>query len=260
MNKNKGAVGVFVLSLSLLLLWRFPDYWYASEWDDSVWFGERKDVEGWEYSPLPVSKAAESILAADKTIHGEFRCVGKEDEIVNVFSAKRFVEKWGKGSLFYHTPDRCWTGIGMAILPEGPFFKERKLLGIDLVLERRVFSFGRNRELVYFGVIVGGKSYRMDQLLDSEMNRENPGERLGIVRGFIEGLLNSRRWSKPIESFLNRDRFIGPQHMFRVSTSVQGSLDSAEDRLEEILKKWLVPASYQDERDEFLSQNNEQEE
>lgn len=256
MSKNKKTVGVFVLSLLLLLLWRFPDYWYTSEWDDSIWFAEQEDVEGWEYSEHSVNKAVESILAADKTIHGEFRGSG-EGDVVSVFSAKRFIQKWDKGSLFSHTPDRCWTGIGMKILPEGPFFVERKLHGIHLILERRIFAFEGDRELVYFGTIVGGESYRLDQFLDSEMNRENLGERLGVFRGFIERLSNSRIWSKSIESFLNRERFIGPQHMFRVSTSVQGSLDSAEDRLKEILKKWLVPASYQDERGVFLLQDDE---
>lgn len=256
MSKNKSAVGVFVLSLSLLLLWQFPDYWYASEWDDSIWFGEQEDVDGWEYSERSVNKAAESILAADKTAHGEFRR-SKEEDVVGVFSAKRFVEKWDEGSLFSHTPDRCWTGIGMKILPESPFFIEKILHGIPLILERRIFAFEGNRELVYFGAIVGGESYRLDQFLDSEMNRQNPGDRLGVFRGIMERLLNSRIWSKSIESFLNRDRFIGPQHMFRVSTSVQGSLDSAEDRLEKILEKWLVPASYQNERDAFLLQDDE---
>ncbi len=251
---------MLVLSLLLFLLWRFPDYWYASEWDDSIWFGEQEEVDGWEYRELSVDKAAESILAADETTHGEFRRAG-EESVVGVFSAKRFVEKWDEGSLFSHTPDRCWTGIGMKILPEGPFFIEEKLHGIHLILERRIFAFEKDRELVYFGAIVGGESYRLDQFFDSEMNRENPGERLGIFRGFMERLLNSRIWSKSIESFLNRERFIGPQHMFRVSTSVQGSLDSgldsAEDRLEEILKKWLVPASYQDELGVFLLQDDE---
>lgn len=257
MSKNKSAVGVFVLSLLLFLLWQFPDYWYTSEWDDSIWFGEQEeDVEGWEYDGLLVNEAAESILAADETTHGEFRRAG-EGDVVSVFSAKRFVEKWDEGSLFSHTPDRCWTGIGMKILPEGPFFIEKELHGIHLILERRIFAFEGDRELVYFGAVVGGESYRLDQFLDSEMNRENPGERLGVFRGFMERLLNSRIWSKTIESFLNRERFIGPQHMFRVSTSVQGSLDSAEARLEEILKKWLVPASYQDERSVFLLQNDE---
>ena len=256
MRKNKNTVIVFVLSLLLLLLWRFPDYWYASEWDDSVWFGEQENVDGWEYSALSVNKAAESILAADKTTHGEFRRSGGRD-VVSVFSAKRFVEKWDEGSLFSHTPDRCWTGIGMKILPESPFFIETKLHGIHLILERRIFAFERNRELVYFGAIVGGESYRLDQFLDFEMNRQNPGDRLGVFRGIMERLLNSRIWSKSIESFLNRDRFIGPQHMFRVSTSVQGSLDSAEDRLKKILKNWLIPASYQDELGEFLLKDDE---
>lgn len=256
MSKNKNAVGVFVLSLSLFLLWRFPDYWYASEWDDSIWFGEQEDVEDWEYEGLSVDKAAESILAADDTTHGQF-LRSEEGDLVSVFSAKRFVEKWDEGSLFSHTPDRCWTGIGMKILPEAPFFIERELHGIPLVLERRIFAIGRDRELVYFGAIVGGKSYRLNQFLDSEMNRENPGERLGVFRGFMERLSNSRMWSKSIESFLSRERFIGPQHMFRVSTSVQDDLDSAEDRLEEILEKWLVPTSYQDERSVFLLQNDE---
>ena len=256
MNKNKKVASVFVLSLSLLLLWRFPDYWYASEWDDSVWFGEQEDVEGWKYDSLSVSQAAESILAADETVHGEFRCI-RDGDVVNVFSAKRFVERWDEGSLFSHTPDRCWTGIGMEILPKSPFFRERMLHGIPLILERRVFGIEGSRTLVYFGAIVGGESYRLDQFLDSEMNRKNPGDKLGVVMGIMERLLNSRIWSKSIESFLNRDQLIGPQHMFRVSTSVQGSLDSAEDRLGEILEKWLVPSSYQEEWDEFLLQNNE---
>ena len=84
MIQNKSAVSVFVLSLSLLLLWRFPDYWYTSEWDDSIWFGEQEDVDGWEYSPRSVNKAAESILAADDTTHGKF--LGSEEgDLVSVF-------------------------------------------------------------------------------------------------------------------------------------------------------------------------------
>ncbi len=118
------------------------------------------------------------------------------------------------------------------------------------------FAFGPKRELMYFGAIVGGKPlpYRLDQFLDSGLGRKDSGD----VAGTVGRLANARIWSWAFESFSNRTRLAGPQHMIRVSTPVSKELDSAEVRLKEILEKWLVPISYREEWVQFQTRSDEQ--
>ena len=129
-------------------LWIFPAFWYTSPGKGNrVWFAERTEVHGWNFEPVPISASAERVLVADRTVNGEFRRAG---EAVRVFSAKRFIENPNEIGLFVHTPDRCWVEGGWKIEPIAPQVQEVKLHGVTLQMERRLFEFGSNRELVYF--------------------------------------------------------------------------------------------------------------
>ena len=251
MDVNKKHVGLVFFGFVCALLWAFPSVWYAGEQStgEYQWFGLREKVAGWDYTNRPVGDAAEAILVADHMTNGEYRSpIGQS---VRVFSAKRYVEKENAVGLFSHTPDRCWTNTGMFIEPEEPFHRVLNVHGIEMSLERRVFTMGSSRELVYFGAIVGGEAlpYRLDQYLGSGMrNRpESGGDRGGTFRR----LFNTRVWSWALESFVRRTRLAGPQQLIRISTPVYPDLETAEKTLEQFLPKWLYLTNYEEEKARF---------
>jgi hypothetical protein len=247
-------LGTAILALGLLVLWQFPTVWYAGKAGGTSyqWFGLNEAIPGWEFSEIPVGDAAEAILVADRMDNGAYS--QGDGPIVRVFSAKRFEEKENAVGLFSHTPDRCWTNTGMVIEHEEPYFRNVDIHEINMVLERRVFSMGSQRELVYFGALVGGAAlpYRMDQYLGSGRRREKGV--LGDGRGAIDRLLNTRVWGWAFESFVKRARLAGPQQLIRISTPIADSVEVADTRLLNFFKKWLSVVSYEDERRRFESE------
>ena len=247
-------LGVSILALGLLVLWQFPAVWYAGKADGASyqWFGLNEEIAGWEFAEIPVGDAAEAILVADRMDNGSFK--QGNGPLVRVFSAKRFEEKENSVGLFSHTPDRCWTNTGMVIENEGPYFRKVDIHGIEMVLERRVFSMGSQRELVYFGALVGGAAlpYRMDQYLGS--GRRRITSEGGDQGGTIDRLLNIRVWSWAFESFVKRARLAGPQQLIRVSTPIAESVEVADTRLLSFFEEWLSVVSYEDERRRFESE------
>ena len=252
-------LGVVGLSAFLLLLWQFPAFWYAGEADAGryQWFGLNEEIPGWEFEEISVGEAAEAILVADRMNNGAYRKEG--GPVVRVFSAKRFEEKENAVGLFSHTPDRCWTNTGMVIEPEMPFHRRIKIHGIEMVMERRVFSIGPHRELVYFGALVGGAAlpYRMDQYLGSGMGRQGGGG--GDVGGSFGRLFNSRVWTWAMESFAKRARLAGPQQLIRISTPVEESLEDADSRLLEFFEQWLTVVDYEEELARFEQEKGDEE-
>jgi len=247
-------LGITILALGLLVLWQFPAVWYAGKADGASyqWFGLNEEIPGWEFSEIPVGDAAEAILVADRMDNGAYR--QGNGQVVRVFSAKRFEEKENAVGLFSHTPDRCWTNTGMVIEHEEPYFRNVDIHGINMVLERRIFSMGSQRELVYFGALVGGAAlpYRMDQYLGSGRRRVTSGG--GDQGGTIDRLLNTRVWGWAFESFVKRARLAGPQQLIRISTPIADSVDVADTRLLSFFEKWLSVVSYEDERRRFESE------
>ena len=244
----------------LLVLWQFPATWYAGKADGAEyqWFGLNQEIPGWEFKEISVGDAAEAILVADRMDNGEFH---QEDGVlVRVFSAKRFEEKENAVGLFSHTPDRCWTNTGMVIEDVGPFFRKLNVHGIEMVLERRLFSMGSQRELVYFGALVGGAAlpYRMDQYLGSGLRRKSGSA--GDQRGTLDRLVNIRVWSWALESFLKRARLAGPQQLIRISTPVIGSIEAADERLMDFFEQWLRVVPYEEEKQLFERQKAQNEE
>src|SRR5213592_1865095 len=141
----------FLLSLAVLSVGSFPSFWYSKT--DSLqgyfWLAEQNPMTDWHYVELPLSQAAEAVLAADKILNGEFE--NDRREVVRVFSAKRYSDQESEFDMFSHTPDRCWTSVGWKLEAATPEFVELTLHGIRLKLERRIFASGTHRELVYFG-------------------------------------------------------------------------------------------------------------
>ena len=248
-------LGVFGLALGLLLLWQFPAVWYAGKSDEMryQWFGLNEKISGWEFSEIPVGEAAEAILVADRMHNGTYS-QGADGPLVRVFSAKRFEEKENAVGLFSHTPDRCWTNTGMVIEESEPYVKRLTIHGVEMVMERRLFGMGSQRELVYFGALVGGSAlpYRMDQYLGSGRRRE--GVVGGDRGGSIARLVNSRVWTWAFESFVKRARLAGPQQLIRISTPVVASVEVADARLEGFFEQWLSLVDYEDEKARFESE------
>jgi hypothetical protein len=236
------------LSLALALVWGFPRVWYAQGKMDrqGYWLREASEVEGWEYRAVSVAESAEKVLVADRLICGEFSSPGSQP--VRVFSAKRFSEKPHDIGLFVHTPDRCWTESGWRIEPVDPDLREIQLHGRNLLLERRLFVVGTQRELVYFGGLVGGEPlpYRLDHNLSVGMKHamRQSGDRTGTALRAQD----KRLWTRVWESFLSRRALMGPKQFIRISTPIrEDDTGAADELLVDFLGKWLAPADYAEE-------------
>ena len=236
-SRQSKNLTIGALSLLILLIWKFPSFWFKP--DESPgrvkWFREILTFKGWTYGEIPVGEAAEAILAADEMKNGEF--TSANGGVVRVFSAKRYSEKENATGLLTHTPDICWTRVGLKALDVEPFFTIKVIDGVSLNLERRIFTKGRLRELVYFGAIVGGKPlpYRMDLYLRAALGKTITGQ----THGPMSRVVNPRVWSWALESFISRTRFSGSQQLIRISTPVDGDLEAAEARIDSVLTSWL---------------------
>lgn len=230
------------VSALLLALWLFPRFWYTKA-DNTLgrfWFREQTNVVGWTFTDVPVAKSAEAALVADELDNGEFR--RDEKTVVRVFSAKRFTESGNDIGLFVHTPDRCWTETGWKMESASPDSLETTLHGIPLVLERRVFRSpqGAERELVYFGGLVGGQPlpYRLDHNLSVGMKHalQNAREKTGTgLRASDE-----RFWGRVWDSFKARRPLLGAKQFIRISIPL-GDVDmvEADKLLKDFLPLWL---------------------
>lgn len=237
-----------LLSALVGILWGFPTVWYtkADAQLGHYWLTEQTNLAGCTFHELPVSKAAEAILVADRLVSGEFRW--GDGKLVRVFSAKRYVESQNEIGLFVHTPDRCWTESGWKMEPIQPEFRPLTVHGIPLVFERRVFATGTQRELVYFAGLVGGQPlpYRLDHNLSVGMKHA-----LKMAKDETGTTLRAsdrRFWRRVWDSFTARRRLIGPKQFIRVSTPVVGDeVAKADALLEEFLPRWLQPVAFEKE-------------
>src|ERR1051325_11337127 len=166
-----------LLSAAVLALWSFPRFWYTrtDPRQGYFWLAEQDQLPGWQFKDEPVSKAAEGVLGADKIVNGEFQ--NRTNQVVRVFSAKRYSAGESEHDMFTHTPDQCWTSIGWRLEPTSPDSIQVLVNGLSLNLERRLFAQGTDCELVYFGALVGGQPlpYRLDQYLDVALKRTRSG-------------------------------------------------------------------------------------
>jgi hypothetical protein len=231
------------------VLWRFPGFWYTEKGKgDGTWFAERAQIEGWNFEPLPISASAERVLVADRTVNGEFR---RGEEAVRVFSAKRYIENPNEIGLFVHTPDRCWVEGGWKIERITPEVIEVKVHGVPLRMERRLFLFGNNRELVYFCGLVDGRAlpYRLDHNLSVGIRS---GDGINQTDGTSRRASDLHFWQRLWDSFESRRGFSGPKQFVRISTPIRGDdLAEGDNRLREFLSLWLSPGDFIEERAEF---------
>lgn len=236
------------LSLLVALLWAFPAFWYTrAGHSDPAWFTERTEVPGWQYSPVPIEKSAERILVADRTVNGEF--TSPDGSAIRVFSAKRYQEKSNEIGLFVHTPDRCWVESGWQIEPSPPEVQEITIHGVRLALERRIFKFGADRELVYFCGLVGGQTlpYRLDHNLS--VGVRTALKQTGNPSQAAARASDTHFWKRLWTSFASRRDLFGPKHFIRISTPVQLSqIAEGDARLANFLGQWLAPGNYDQER------------
>ncbi|MCF7669980.1 MAG: exosortase-associated EpsI family protein [Verrucomicrobia bacterium] len=241
------------LSILILVLWAWPAFWYAQDAGGDYgkcWLSGNNKMDDWEYRPVPVSDVAERILVADRIFNGEFR--NARSEVIRVFSAKRYDEKPHDIGLFVHTPDRCWTEAGWRIEPVAGETVAISVEGLELVMERRVFTAGARRELVYFGGMVGGEPlpFRLDHNL-------SVGERYGEDRsrtGAFLRAIDGKYWRRVWDAFITRRPMYGPKQFIRVSTTIGGdTIGDCDKRLEDFLEKWLERCDYEEELDEWQS-------
>jgi hypothetical protein len=244
-----------IMAVAVGLLWIFPRFWYNQTGSGARrWLSERKDVPGWSYRAIPVDESAEKILVADRMFSAEYtNSLGTE---IHVFSAKRYDEKANEIGLFIHTPDRCWVEAGWRCDPEAePSFKEVDLDGAPVTVERRVFDLKGRRELVYFFGMQDGRPlpYRLDHYLSTSRRFSTQGDKKReLVRAS-----DLHFWGRLWESFKSRREVRGPKQFVRVSTMLGAEeVGSADERLDNFLKQWLVPADYAAEKAEWLAAAN----
>jgi hypothetical protein len=248
---GKSLWGIAGLGVLVVLLWVFPRLWYrgSDPGQTYVWLKETNQIPGWKHKDIPVAEAAEKLLSADQLICGEYQRDSGTERVM-VFSAKRFSEHANDIGLFVHTPDRCWTQAGWKHEATDPDHVEVDIRGVRMVFERRVFVAGgrAERELVYFGGLVGGQPlpYRLDHNL-SVGQRHALGkarDRTGTTLRASDRLLWTRVW----DAFVHRRALLGPKQFLRVSTSIGAGDPAAGDRLlVEMLGRWLSPVDYQAE-------------
>lgn len=239
-------------ALVILALWLFPLAWYTStdRQAQMVWLTEKIQLDGWQYEELPVTKSAEAVLVADRLVSGQFSRDTRDR--IQVFSAKRYTEKENHIGLFVHTPDRCWTESGWKLEPATPTLVTVQVHGISLQLERRIFVRPGQRELVYFGGMVGGQPvpYRLDHNMSVGMKyASSQGDsKTGAKLRASDSLFWRRVW----ESFASRRPLLGPKQFVRVSASLLDRDISEADRLlQEFLPQWLTAVDYQSELNQW---------
>ena len=237
-----------IFSSAVAIVWAFPWFWYANRptTGDFLWFAEQTQIPGWNFERVPVGKSAEAILVADRIVNGEFS--QPHGPGILVYSAKRYLEKENEIGLFSHTPDRCWTAAGWKIEPAEPDFVKVTVHGLDILFERRIFAANGQRQLVYFGALIGGKPlpYRIDQYFAAGAKQGDNTK--GDAEATWKRLSQPRLWSWAWDSFLNRTPLNGPQQFFRVSTPIRGSeVDGADRQLVEFLPRWLARTDYASE-------------
>ncbi len=245
--RSAGMV-VGLMTLLVLLLWQFPRFWYTQT-DTNLgthWLAEQRVIPGWQFEEVPIAAAAEKVLVADRLFSGSFQ--RDNESIVRVFSAKRYAESSNEIGLFVHTPDRCWTESGWRMEATQPEFKQLTIHGVSLVFERRIFHYGGNRELVYFGGLVGGQPlpYRLDHNMSVGMKRalrEAKDEAGTMLRA-----RDQRLWTRVLDSFKARRQLIGPKQFVRISTPIHGdAIAAADEVLARFLPQWLHASDYHEE-------------
>jgi len=242
-----GWIYVIILSAAVVGLWSFPYLWYRphAKGQSRLWLRERSQIEGWIFHRIPVTERAERLLIADKHFSGVFTNL-QTGVPVQVFSAKRYSQRSDETGLFMHTPDRCWSDVGWEIDVISPDSLELEVHGVQMQFERRLFVHDTQRELVYFGGLVGGMPvpYRLNHNLSVGMRRalrEAAGKKESIVRA-----TDTRFWARIWKGFVDRDPVMGPKQFIRLSTSCSGQDLSEQDRLlRDFLSLWLEPSDYE---------------
>lgn len=247
-------LGVGLLSLAVLALWIFPSLWYTRSDPDKGyhWFEEQTRISGWNFEERPIAEGAERLLVADQLVNGRYtNAMGRE---VTTFSAKRYVEKPNDIGLFVHTPDRCWTEGGWILEPVAPDWIDLDIHGIQMTLERRVFTAGGRRELVYFGGLVGGQPlpYRLDH--NMSVGYQHAMRAARDRTGTTLRASDKRFWQRVWDSFANRRQLYGPKQFVRISTQVVGGdMAAADQQLQEFIPLWLKPVDFRAELDRMAS-------
>lgn len=240
--------GTATLSVLVLAVWGFPRLWYTASGagERQLWFGVRTNLPGWTYQAIPLDASAERLLVADVATFGEFKNPTNR-QVVRAFSAKRYTFKSHDSGLFLHTPDRCWTLAGWKFEPVEPDHVELTVHGVRMVFERRVFVGGGERELVYFGGLVGGQPlpYRLDHNLNVGLRFATLTPDKSKSRGFFARAVDTKLWRRVWEGFLARRPLLGPKQFIRISTPLRGPDTAAADRLlHQFLEQWLEPVDY----------------
>lgn len=242
------------MALTVAGLWLFPNVWYRQTISgEAKWLTEVTNVAGWKYTEIPVDKSAEKVLVADRLVNGEFTNQTRGG-VVRVFLAKRYSEKPHDIGLFVHTPDRCWTEGGWKMEATSPDAADFTIHGIPMTLERRIFVAPAQRELVYFGGLVGGQPlpYRLDHNLSVGMRVAAAGG--GRAVGHSARASDDRFWQRVWDSFASRRPLLGPKQFIRISTPViDGNIEAGERRIREVLDLWLTPRDFREEIEEWSS-------
>lgn len=220
------------------LLWAGPGLWYSQ----SVPVSSSQpplapNPDGWAYAKGAISEAEERSLFADESETGTFR--HSKGQTVRWFAARRKLSSPNEIGLFVHTPDRCWVESGWKLETSAPETRSLRWAGKEWNLERRLFRFGRQLELVYFGGLVNGlpPGFRLDHNLSTALR---PQHSSGRSSAFVTRLSDGRMWGRVWETFLTRTPLESSKLFFRVSVPVkEGSIPEGDNLLQDFLVEWI---------------------
>lgn len=225
-----------VMSVTLLVLWTFPFWWYTAEDRTGARVRVTDDPEGWQFEAEPVSKSVEAILVAESMINGTYS--NPRGESVRVFRATRRDNRSRDIGLFVHTPDRCWSSAGWRLVSAEPDHVRWTKSGVTMQFERRIFRQHDDLVLVYFGGLVDERPlpFRLDHNFGMAS-----GAGLGLARSTVSRFVDPQFWGGVWDRFVSRLPAGGTHEFIRVSVPVSGAEFGAGDwGLGQFLDQWLV--------------------
>jgi hypothetical protein len=235
---------IVLLSLVIFGAYCFPRIWYRNSGREFLWLAEARELPHWTRKTLPLSQAAETQLGADACVNAEF--TRNDGRIVRFFSAKRFSKEGAEACVFAHTPDRCWPLAGWKLEKVEPEVREVVLYRTPVLFERRCFRGGENKELVYFGALIGGQPlpFRLDQYLGFGLRASQAGN--AITTEAFARAKDKQFWAWMWNCFRARRTVGGATHFIRISTPVTvAGVASGDQLLLEFLQAFLQPADFE---------------
>ena len=202
-QRSPYRIMVFLMAVFLVMIWVTESRFHKQK--ASVGLTENlllppNHFEGATFENQPVGAAIEKKLKADWTINGRYQL--DSGQVIKVFSSAALssVQQGLQPEVFCHTPDACWKGAGWERLDEEPDQLTMILNHQPITFQRRIYRFGKQRELCYFAFLTDGQdavNHLQSPIAASNRFRREPSFIHGIlyfaesVRASFTGLMAS---------------------------------------------------------------------